>query len=116
MTSTLLLAQAGPGGGSPIGMIGMVAIFIAIFYFILWRPQQKQAKAHRKMLDELKKGDGVVTRGGLIGKVYSLADKHVVLELARDVRVRVLKTAISAKAPEGFFESAESSGENLFKE
>jgi preprotein translocase subunit YajC len=82
------------GGMSTIIM--MVAMF-AIFYFLLIRPQSKKAKEHQKMLNELKKGDEVVTGGGIIGRVSGITDKIVTLEVSEKVRVRVLKAQVVDK-------------------
>jgi preprotein translocase subunit YajC len=90
-----LLAQA---GGSPyVTILYLVALF-AIMYLLLIRPQQKQAKQHRALLETLKKGDDVVTQAGLIGRVHTITDKIVILEIASGVRVRVLKTSIQGRA------------------
>jgi preprotein translocase subunit YajC len=90
----VLLAQA----SSPILTVGYLVALFAIMYLLLIRPQQKQAKAHRALLETLKKGDDVVTQSGLIGKVHTVMDKVVVLEIANGVRVRVLKTSVQGKA------------------
>jgi preprotein translocase subunit YajC len=67
-------------------------------YFLLIRPQQKQAKEHRALMQSLKKGDEVVLQGGILGTINSVVDdKLVVVEIANGVRVRVLKTAIQAR-------------------
>lgn len=81
-------------GFSQIIMIG--ALF-AIFYFFLIRPQQKKAKTHQEMLKALRKGDKVVTNGGIIGTVTGVADKFLTLEISEKVRVRVLRTHISGR-------------------
>lgn len=104
MVSIGVLGQAA-AGGSPWSMIFMVAAFIAIFYFMLWRPQQKQAKSHREMLAALKKGDAVVAVGGIVGRVHAIAEKYIVLEVGRDLRIRVLRSAVNAKAPPEMFEA-----------
>ncbi|MBI5548576.1 MAG: preprotein translocase subunit YajC [Deltaproteobacteria bacterium] len=83
---------------------GFLAVMVVIFYFFLIRPQSKQMKEHKAMLAALKKGDVVVTSGGLIGKVHAVADKFLVLEVAPSVRLRVLGSAVSSKAPEGLLE------------
>ena len=82
------------GGMSTIFM--MLAMF-AIFYFLLIRPQQKKAKEHQSMLGGLKKGDEVVTGGGLIGKITGVSDKLLTLEISEKVRVRVLKAQVVDK-------------------
>jgi len=90
-------AQAIPGIGGPgqmLSFLPLVLIFI-IFYFLLIRPQQKKAKQHQEMLGKLKKNDDVMTSGGIYGKVISLADNVVTLEVARNVRIRVNRPQIS---------------------
>ena len=98
----LAFAMAAPDAGAPAG--GMMAQFqgliplvfmFAIFYFLLIRPQQKKAKEHRALLDALKKGDQVVTAGGMHGKVTSLDDQVVTLEIAPGVNVRINKGYIA---------------------
>jgi preprotein translocase subunit YajC len=93
--SFLILAQA--GGGSPLGTFGFLAVLVFIMYFVMIRPQQKQMKEQRAMLASLKKGDEVVTAGGMLGKIHLVEERTVTLEVASGVRIRVLKTAISAK-------------------
>ncbi|MBI4772906.1 MAG: preprotein translocase subunit YajC [Deltaproteobacteria bacterium] len=67
----------------------------AIFYFLLIRPQQKKQKQHRSMLSNLRRGDNVVTQGGIHGKVTGLTDTIATVEIAPGVRVRVGRGAIS---------------------
>ncbi|AEI68162.1 preprotein translocase subunit YajC [Corallococcus macrosporus] len=93
--SFLILAQA--GGGNPLGTLGFLVILVGIMYFVMIRPQQKQLKEHRALLSALKKGDEVVTSGGILGKIHLVDERTVTLEVASGVRIRVLKTAISAK-------------------
>jgi preprotein translocase subunit YajC len=90
-------AQAIPGIGGPgqmLSFLPLVLIFV-IFYFLLIRPQQKKAKQHQEMLGKLKKNDDVMTSGGIYGKVISLADNVVTLEVAPNVRIRVNRPQIS---------------------
>lgn len=77
------------------GMLPLVVMF-AIFYFLLIRPQQKKAKEHRALLDGLKKGDRVVTAGGMHGMLSALDDQVVTLELAPGVNVRISKGFIAS--------------------
>ncbi len=93
--SFLILAQA--AGGSPMSTLVFVAILAAIMYFIMIRPQQKQLKAHRDLIASLKKGDEVITQGGLLGKIHLVSDRTLTLEIASGVRIRVLKTSVAAK-------------------
>ena len=67
---------------------------ILIFYFLLIRPQQQRAKKHKLMIEAVKRGDTVITSGGLIGKVIKVGETEVSLELAENVRVRVIKAMV----------------------
>ena len=98
----LLLAQIDPGAsplGGPNSMFFLIAIFFAIFYFMIIRPQQKQQKTLEQYLGGLKKGDEVVTTGGLIGRIDKVADGILTLEVASNVKVRVLKTQVVGPVP-----------------
>lgn len=92
----VLLGQAG-GAGAGAQLALMAGIFV-IAYFIMIRPQQKQAKEHQAMLGSLKKGDDVVTSGGLFGKIFAVTEKTVVLEVANGVRLKILKSSVQTKA------------------
>ena len=93
---------AGAAGGASafMNIVPLVAMF-AIFYFLLIRPQQKKAKEHKVLLESLKKGDRVVTAGGMHGKVTALDDKVVTLEIANGVNVKFNKGFISNVEREG---------------
>jgi preprotein translocase subunit YajC len=99
---------AAPAGGAPGGCAGgglssfvpLILMFV-IFYFMLIRPQQKKAKDHQNFLSGLKKGDQVVTRGGVVGRVTGVTDTMVTLEIQEKVRVRVLKSYIDGQHKEG---------------
>src|SRR5438874_387437 len=101
-----LLAQAAADSQqSPFGAFGLLvpaALFFVIFYFIVMRPQAKQQNQLKSFLEKLAKGDEVVTTGGVVGKVDRVAADLVVLEVANNVKLRVLKGQISGpyKAPE----------------
>ena len=91
--------------------IVMMLVMFAIFYFILIRPQVKKQKAHAEMLGKLGKGDEVITRGGVIGKITGVTDDNIlVLELQEKVRVRVPRAYIEGKwegkVPEGAAKAA----------
>jgi preprotein translocase subunit YajC len=90
----------GAGGGAQSGLMNIVPLvfMFAIFYFLLIRPQQKKAKEHRAMLETLKKGDAVVTAGGIHGKVISVEDAIVILEVAPGVNIKVTKGHIAGPA------------------
>lgn len=94
----LILAQTAPGGG--YAQLLIFGLMIAVMYFLLIRPQQKQLKEHRSLIAGLKKGDDVVTQGGLIGKIHAVTEREVQLEIANGVRVRVLKTSVTGRRAE----------------
>jgi preprotein translocase subunit YajC len=97
----------GGGGGAAGGQSGGFGAFIplilmfAIFYFLLIRPQQKKAKQHRELLSALKKGDRVVSSGGLHGVITGMSDDIVTMEIAPKVRVKVSRASISGVASKG---------------
>lgn len=88
-----------------LSMLLMPAIFILIFYFLLWRPQSKRAKEQREMIDNIKKGDEIVTSGGLLGKVVGLHDKFLDLNIAEGIEIKVQRNAVSAVLPKGTIKS-----------
>lgn len=75
--------------------IPMLVLMVGVFYFLLIRPQQKRAKEHRDMIEALKRGDVVVTQGGMVGKVTKVEETEAVIELAKGVEVRVIKHTIA---------------------
>jgi preprotein translocase subunit YajC len=89
-------SQGGAGGeGGGFGAFIPLILMFAIFYFLLIRPQQKKAKAHKQLLASIKKGDRVVSSGGLHGVVTGLSDDVVTMEIAPKVRVKVSRGSIS---------------------
>ena len=110
MIHTLLLAQqqaapAAPASPLATGCAGqggmfvpMIMIFV-VFYFMLIRPQQKKQREQQDWLKQLKKGDEVVTTGGVIGKISGLTDNTVTLEVQEKVRLKVLRSHIAGKPP-----------------
>jgi preprotein translocase subunit YajC len=88
-------AAAGGGGFGIVQLLPLVLIFV-VFYFLLIRPQQKKMKEHRALVSALKRGDRVLTAGGIIGEVVKVqSDTEIQLEIAEGVRVRVQRTAVS---------------------
>lgn len=81
--------------------IGMFVVLFLIFYFLLIRPQQKRAKEHKQMLSGIQKGDNVVTNGGIYGRVTSINDDTVMVEVADNVRIKIAKDAITIRKTQG---------------
>jgi preprotein translocase subunit YajC len=103
----LAYAMGGKGDGGAGGYAGLIPLLLmfVVFYFILIRPQQKQARKHQDFVKNLKAGDRVVTTGGLHGIITGMTDTTVTLEIADKVRVKVTRSAIGgssqdAAAPE----------------
>ena len=97
-----LSAAAGSAGTGPgwIAFVPYVGIF-AIIYFLMIRPQMRQQKDHRTKIAGVKKGDQVVTAGGLVGKVTRVDDAYVDIEIAQGVKIKVVKSTIGDIVPPG---------------
>ena len=97
-------APAAAAGGdmtsSLMSMLPLVLMFV-VLYFIMIRPQMKKQKEHRAMIDALAKGDEVVTAGGLLGKVSTLTDSHIGLQIANGVEVQMQRSAVVQVLPKG---------------
>lgn len=93
--TAFVLAQVDAGGGGIMGQVFLFGSIILIMYFFMIRPQQKKQKESKKFIEEIKKGDNVVTIGGLHGKVSAVEQDVVHLELDRGLKVKVEKSAIS---------------------
>jgi preprotein translocase subunit YajC len=109
MFATPAFAQtAGAAGAQPGGMaaflsspIPMMVVVFVFFFFLVIRPQQQKAKQHRATLDAVKKGDEVVTGGGILGKATKVDDDGVEVEIAPGVKVRALKATLLEVRPSG---------------
>ena len=97
-------AQTGGGGDPTFSFIMLIALF-AVFYFVLIRPQSKRQKEHKAMVAALSKGDEVVTNGGLLGKITSVGDSFVTIEVANGLEVKVQRMAIATLMPKGTIKS-----------
>ncbi len=103
------LAHAmGPGGGGGAegaqggGFAALVPIILmfVIFYFLLIRPQQKKAKAHQEMVNNLKKGDRIITSGGIYGRITNIDDQNATVEIADKVRIKITRGSVGSLAQE----------------
>ncbi len=90
--------EGGQAAGGGWGALVPLVLIVFIFYFLLIRPQQKRAKQHKQFLSNLKRGDLVITAGGLHGKITGLTDTVVTLEIADNLRVKVARSYISGFA------------------
>lgn len=95
-------APAGGGGGAPAagGMscamqAGLMAVMMVVFYFLLIRPEQKRRREHEEQLKSIRKGTKVRTAGGILGEVVAMTDDEVILQIAKGVRVNVLRANIA---------------------
>lgn len=94
-------AAAGGGGEFLISLLPFVLIFV-VMYFLILRPQQRRVKQHQEMVSSLRRGDTVVTSGGLIGKISKVIDeKEVQLEIAEGVRVRIVRAMVAEVRAKG---------------
>ncbi len=101
-------AQAGgpQAGPSPMANILLLVGMFVLFYFILIRPQQKRLKEHKNLVASLKKGDEVVTNGGVLGKLIEVGENFVVVQIADNVEIKVQRQAIATVMPKGTMKSA----------
>ena len=101
-------AQASaPAGGGMLMELPLIALVIAIFYFVVIRPQTKRVKDQKTMIEALQKGDEVVTSGGQLGRVAKITENHVILEICPDIETIVLKTAVQTLLPKGTLKGIE---------
>lgn len=81
-------------------MAPLIILFV-IFYFLLIRPQQKRAKEHKEMLSKVAKGDNVITTGGIHGRVTSVNEDTLTVEIAENTRIKISKDSITARKAQG---------------
>ncbi len=94
-------APAAAGNPSPLPSILMMVGFVAVFYFLIWRPQSKRTKEHRTMIDSVTVGSEVVFAGGLMGRIKKTEGEYAVITIGTGVDVKVQKSSIVAVLPEG---------------
>ncbi len=99
LSALLPLQESSPGGGGIGGLVlPMVAIF-AIMYFLIWRPQAKKQKQHQAVIDAIKKGDKIITSGGIYGTIAGVKDKEktFIVKIDENVKIEMSKSAIAKK-------------------
>ncbi|ENV32117.1 preprotein translocase subunit YajC [Acinetobacter gerneri] len=99
--SNAYAAPAAQQAQSPYMSILMIVVFIAIFYFLIWRPQAKRAKEHRSLIDSLGVGSEVVFAGGLMGRITKLEGDFAVVELNKGNVVKIQRASVISVLPEG---------------
>lgn len=92
----MAMAASSTSPGAGLASLVPLAIIIVIFYFLLIRPQQKRIKAHRTMIEEMKKGDKIITAGGIIGTIHDVSEDIVKLDIADKVRVSIKRDTITS--------------------
>lgn len=107
----VLLQSAQPGGGSGMSTIIMIVAMIAIFYFFMIRPQQKQRKELKKQREAMTKGSKVVTAGGIHGTIRQIADNYMLIEVDKDVVLKVSKESVYPAVEAAPAKKAESKSE-----
>lgn len=98
------IADAGAAAtqqADPLASLILPIGLVVLFYFFLIRPQSKRQKEHRKMINDLQKGEEVITSGGILGKVTSINDDFITLEIAKDTSLKIQKSAVQSIMPKG---------------
>jgi len=96
---------AAPAQGAGFMDFLPLVVLVAVFYLLVLRPQSKRAKEHKTMVEALQRGDEVVTTGGEVGRINKVYEEYVGVEIAENVEVTVLKTAVQAMLPKGTIKS-----------
>jgi preprotein translocase subunit YajC len=94
-------AQIGVPGGDGLTSILLIGGMFALMYFMIIRPQRKRQKEHQAIIDNVGKGDEVVTNGGILGKVLKVDEHYMVIEVANNVELKLQKVALQAVLPKG---------------
>mgnify|MGYP001146974059 CR=1 FL=1 len=89
--------EGGEDGTSMIYMIGLLVLLFGMMYFLMIRPQRKRQKEHQQMMEELKRGDRVITAGGIYGVIESISEDSVVLKVESGVTMRVARNSVAGK-------------------
>ena len=89
------------GAGSLVPQLVMLAGFIVIFWLLIWRPQSKRTKEHKNLINQLVKGDEVVTTGGLLGKITQVTEDFLILQVAENTELKIQRGAVGSALPKG---------------
>lgn len=99
--TTTAPAATHAAGGNNFASLLMLVGFVVIFYLLLWRPQAKRQKEHRELVNNLAKGDEVVTSGGILGRIVDVTDDFIVLAIADNVTIKLQKGSVANILPKG---------------
>ncbi|MEX0729214.1 MAG: preprotein translocase subunit YajC [Aquisalimonadaceae bacterium] len=110
------MAQAGQGAGGGLTALIFPIALIAIFYFLLIRPQAKRAKEHKKMVSELAKGDEVITQGGMLGRITDVGETFATVEFGEGMSCKVQKNAVAQVVPKGTIKGKDAPAESAKKD
>ena len=107
LISDAIAATAATTGNQTDGTFSlvMIAAIFVLFYFMLIRPQNKRTKEHRELVGKLKKGDEIITSGGILAKVTSLDEQYIKVSLAEGIEITLQKSAVSSVLPKGTLKS-----------
>ncbi|HEY8269228.1 MAG TPA: preprotein translocase subunit YajC [Xanthobacteraceae bacterium] len=101
MLNTPVYAQFGGGNDMLVSLLPFILIFV-IMYFLILRPQQRRVKAHQEMVKSLRRGDTVITTGGLIGKITKVVDDNEIeVQIAEETRIRQMRSMIAEVRAKG---------------
>jgi len=92
-------SSSGQTASNPIGLLLPIVLLLGVFYFMLIRPQQRRSRSQRSLMDSLSVGDDVITIGGMHGTITEIDDDSILLEVAPEIEIRFIRSAISRKAP-----------------
>jgi preprotein translocase subunit YajC len=106
LTNVLFAAPAAKQGFSIMQFVPFLVI-IAIFYFLLIRPQKKQREKHNQFIAKLKTGDEVITSSGIVGNIKTITDKTVTLQIDDDTKIKILKSMVSMNAKDALSSNLE---------
>ena len=101
---SLAYANSASAPGGLMSFVPFIIIFI-LFYFMLIRPQMKQAKDHKKLISELKKGDEVMLASGIMGTIEKVSDLYIILNVANDTNIKFQKNSVQTVLPKGTIKS-----------
>ena len=107
LNQIILMSQPQGGNANPIMNFLPIILIVVVFYFFMIRPQMKKTKLEKQFKESIKKGDKVVTIGGVHGKIIEVQEKTFILEIADDIKVKIEKSAISADVTKQYAPTAE---------